>query len=76
MNERIIELEAEILMWKKKCKDMEHLATFWFSQVPATKATKTFKILESLYQMIKSNLTLIVFLNGITLFGYGLSELL
>lgn len=76
MNERIIELEAEILIWKKKCKDMETLATFWFTQVPSTKAGKTFKKLESLYQIIKSNLTLIVFLNGITLFGYGLSELI
>ena len=76
MNERIIQLEAEILLLKKQCKEMETLAKCWFSHVPSTKAGKKYKQIISLYEMIKNNLTLIVFLNGITLFGYGLSELI
>ncbi len=76
MNDRIIQLEAELLLLKKQCKEMENLAKFWYSQVPATKAGKRYQQIKSIYEKIKNNLTLIVFLNGITLFGYGLSELI
>ena len=76
MNERIIELELENERLQKMCDELERIAHYCIDQLPQTKANRFVALFASGYEIIKSNMTLIVFLNGITLFGYGLSELL
>ena len=65
---------------KKRMKNVERLTVHLMDNhlmdnSPQTEMISVFSTLSYGYNIVKSNMTLIVFLNGLTLFGYGLAEM-
>ena len=78
--EEINMLIEENKQLKKRLRDVEivtaHLMdNHLMGNSPQTEMISVFSTLSYGYNIVKSNMTLIVFLNGITLFGYGLAEM-
>ena len=77
MIEALIEENEKL---KQRVRDVEVLLIHLMDNKPQNNIqyTKMDSIIDSIsygYEIIKSNMTLIVFLNGVTLFGYGLAEM-
>ena len=80
MMEEINMLIKENKELKKRMKNVERLTVHLMDNhlmdnSPQTEMISVFSTLSYGYNIVKSNMTLIVFLNGITLFGYGLAEM-
>ena len=79
----VIDLERENKELREICaelyndhQELETMAHYLIDQLPENKANRVVAFLKSGYDIVKSNMTLIVFLNGITMFVYGLIGLL
>ena len=80
MMEEINMLIKENKELKKRMKNVERLTVHLMDNhlmdnSPQTEMISVFSTLSYGYNIVKSNMTLIVFLNGLTLFGYGLAEM-
>jgi hypothetical protein len=78
MNERIIELEKENENLKELVYELNRIANFALSQM-SEKKTKIASLLGipiAIYGYAKQHATLLVFLQGISLFAYCVGELL
>ena len=80
MMEEINMLIEENKELKKRMKNVERLTVHLMDNhlmgnSPQTEMISVFSTLSYGYNIVKSNMTLIVFLNGLTLFGYGLAEM-
>ena len=75
MMEEINMLIEENKQLKRRLRDVEIVTAHLMNKIPQTKMDAMFSKLSYGYDIVKSNMTLIVFLNGLTLFGYGLAEM-
>jgi len=62
-------------MLKQRIRDVEILTAHLMGNLPQSKVSYFLDSLVYGVDIVKNNMTLIVFLNGVTLFGYGLMEM-